>query len=176
MTGKSRSTRQGALRDPLRPVLLDLLTDNQPQHRQETRRQAQLSHSELRQQVLRDLQWLLNCASYESDHSLADLPRVQHSTLNYGIISLAGKRMSEIEWSDIRQSLGDAIQRFEPRILPGTLQVRCLSELGSLELHNILSIELAGQLWCEPFPIDFLFRSEMDLENGHVELRDVGNP
>lgn len=133
-----------------------------------------VSHSELRRRVLRDLQWLFNCVNSESNLDLGDFPQVRRSTLNYGIASLAGKRMSDIEWLDIQRVLTESIIHFEPRILPEGLQVRCISDTGSLELHNVLSIEIKGRLWCVPYPLEFLFRTDVDLENGHFDLKDIG--
>ncbi len=161
-------------RDKIQPVLLDLLTDNEPQKKQEAAAQHLLSHSELRKRVLRDLQWLFNCVNNESSIDLEHYPEVQRSTVNYGITSMAGKRMSDIEWPDIQQALTESILVFEPRILPEGLQVNCISNINSLELHNVLSIEIKGRLWCVPYPLEFLFRTDLDLENGHFELKDVG--
>nr|WP_037385195.1 type VI secretion system baseplate subunit TssE [Serratia sp. DD3] len=161
-------------RDKMQPVLLDLLTDNEPQKKQENSARHLLSHSELRRQVLRDLQWLFNCVNSESNIDLEHYPQVRRSTVNYGIASMAGKRMSDIEWADIQQALTESILTFEPRILPDGLQVRCTSDPHSLELHNVLSIEIKGRLWCVPYPLEFLFRTDVDLENGHFDLKDVG--
>lgn len=52
--------------------------------------------------------------------------------------------MSDIEWHDIQRKLTEAIINFEPRILPQGLQVRCVSDTSSLDLHNVLSIEIKG--------------------------------
>jgi len=161
-------------RDKMQPVLLDLLTDNEPQKKQEIAARNLLSHSELRSRVLRDLQWLFNCANNESSIDLEPYPQVRRSTVNYGITSMAGKRMSDIEWPDIQQALTESILTFEPRILPEGLQVHCISDTDSLELHNVLSIEIKGRLWCVPYPLEFLFRTDVDLENGHFDLKDVG--
>lgn len=114
-------------RDKMQPVLLDMLTDDEPQKKQEAQVRNLVSHSELRRRVLRDLQWLFNCVNSESNLDLGDFPQVRRSTLNYGIASLAGKRMSDIEWLDIQRALTDSILHFEPRILPDGLQVRCIS-------------------------------------------------
>ncbi|CAM4197621.1 type VI secretion system baseplate subunit TssE [Serratia silvae] len=161
-------------RDKMQPVLLDLLTDDEPQKKQEIAARHLLSAGELRHRVLRDLQWLFNCVNSESSIDLEHYPQVRRSTINYGIAPMAGKRMSEIEWSDIQRALTESILTFEPRILPEGLQVRCISDTNSLELHNILSIEIKGRLWCVPYPLEFLFRTDVDLENGHFDLKDVG--
>ncbi len=52
--------------------------------------------------------------------------------------------------------------------------MRCVCDTKSLDLHNVLSIEIKGRLWCVPWPLEFLFRTDVDLENGHFELKDAG--
>ncbi len=161
-------------RDKLQPSLLDRLTDNEPDKRQESSNQQLISHSTLRRHVLRDLQWLFNTINSEAQHDLAPFSQVRRSVLNFGVSPLAGQRMSDIEWHDIQRKLTEAIINFEPRILPQGLQVRCISDTRSLNLHNVLSIEIKGRLWCVPYPLEFLFRTDVDLENGNFELKDVG--
>ncbi len=161
-------------RDKLQPSLLDRLTDNEPDKPREPVNSNLMSHTLLRQQVLRDLQWLFNTINQDASLDLSTLPQVSRSVVNFGVAPLAGKRMSDIEWQDIQHKLTEAIIHFEPRILPQGLQVRCISDTASLDLHNVLSIEIKGRLWCVPYPLEFLFRTDVDLENGHFELRDAG--
>ncbi len=160
-------------RDKMQPSLLDRLTDDAPEKRQEPRNSTLIAHAALRRHVLRDLQWLFNTVNNDAQLSLTGLSQVRRSVVNFGVAGLAGKRMSDIEWQDIQHKLTEAILHFEPRILPQGLQVRCISDTQSLDLHNILSIEIKGRLWCVPYPLTFLFRTDVDLENGHFELKDV---
>jgi len=161
-------------RDKMQPSLLDRLTDDQPQKLQEAANSNLITHSTLRRHVLRDLQWLFNTINHEGPLSLASLAQVRRSVVNFGVAPLAGKWMSDIEWHSIQGKLTEAILNFEPRILPQGLQVRCISDTQSLDLHNVLSIEIKGRLWCVPYPLEFLFRTDVDLENGHFELKDAG--
>ncbi|MGK9172944.1 type VI secretion system baseplate subunit TssE [Yokenella regensburgei] len=161
-------------RDKMQPSLLDRLTDDAPEKRQEPRNSTLIAHAALRRHVLRDLQWLFNTINNEAQNDLSGLHHVRRSVVNFGVAPLAGKRMSDIEWQDIQQKLTQAILHFEPRILPQGLSVRCISDTQSLDLHNVLSIEIKGRLWCVPYPLTFLFRTDVDLENGHFELRDEG--
>lgn len=161
-------------RDKMQPSLLDRLTDDAPDKAQEPANNNLITHSALRRNVLRDLQWLFNTINNEAQQDLSGFDEVRRSVFNFGISPLAGQRMSDIEWNDIQRKLTDAILHFEPRILPQGLQVRCISDTKSLDLHNILSIEIKGRLWCVPYPLEFLFRTDVDLENGHFELKDAG--
>ncbi len=161
-------------RDRLLPTLFDRLTDLEPQHKREAGKDKSISHSTLRKMILRDLQWLFNCNNNESLIDLQAYPAVRRSTVNYGITPLAGKRMSEIEWPDIQKNLTQAILNFEPRIIPEQLKLQCISGRDELDTHNVLSIEIRGLLWCSPHPLEFCFRSDIDLENGYFNLKDIG--
>ena len=158
------------LRERLQPALLDRLTDKSPADRTESMSMAVMSHDSLRQAVLRDLRWLLNTSSKEGDLPFESFPQARVSTLNYGVRAMAGKRMSEIEWTDLEMSLHQAIVLFEPRILADTLEVRCVNDFDGLDHHNVLSFNIRGMLWCIPHPLEFLFRTEIDLESGATEI------
>ena len=161
-------------RDKVQPALLDRLTDDEPEKRAFNPAKNVISHAELRRQVLRDLQWLFNCVNNEAQHDLEAFSQVRSSVLNFGVAPLAGKRMSDIEWSDVQKRLTQAIVNFEPRIIARDLQVKCITDPKSLDTHNILSIEIKGNLWCIPWPLEFLFRTDIDLEIGYFELKDLG--
>ncbi|KOF52424.1 MULTISPECIES: type VI secretion system baseplate subunit TssE [unclassified Achromobacter] len=170
----ARRQARGAALDRLQPALLDRLMDDNPGERTEPPGRAVMSHMELRAAVLRDLRWLLNTVNLETTDDISPYRWVHGSTLNYGVRAMAGKRMSEIDWVDVEDSIRDAIIRFEPRILPDTIEVRCVTDTGTLEHYNVLSLSIRGLLWCEPHPLEFLFRSDIDLESGHIDLRDLG--
>src|SRR3546814_6920882 len=71
----------------------------------------------LRLAVLRDLRWLLNTVNLQTTDDLSPYRCVPDSTLNFGVRAMAGKRMSEIDWVDVEDSIRNAIAAFEPRIL-----------------------------------------------------------
>ncbi|MEQ1962103.1 GPW/gp25 family protein [Xenorhabdus khoisanae] len=161
-------------RDKMLPSLLDRLTDNDTAKKKESVSNYLLSHKALRQNVLRDLQWLLNSINREPNQDLSSFPEIQHSVYNFGMEPLAGRNMSDIEWCDIQNKIINAIRIFEPRIIPDNLQVNCISDINSLSLYNVLSIEIKGFLWCIPWPLEFLFRSDIDLENGYFIMKETG--
>ncbi|CDH23235.1 type VI secretion system baseplate subunit TssE [Xenorhabdus bovienii] len=161
-------------RDRMQSSLLDRLTDNEPDKKKENMNNYLLSHRTFRQNVLRDLQWLLNSINKELNQDFSCFPEIQRSAYNFGIAPLAGKNMSDIEWSDIQNKIIKAIHIFEPRIIPNELQVNCISDIRSLSLYNTLSIEIKGFLWCIPWSIEFLFRSDLDLEHGSFTMKEAG--
>jgi len=163
--------RRATMRDRLQPALLDRLVDDAPQQRSESADAGIISRDQLRAAVLRDLRWLLNTVNLESTSALDSLNQVQASALNFGV--RAGQRMSDIDWADVESAIREAIIRFEPRILPGSVEVACIAMADALEHYNVLSLEIRGMLWCVPFSQAFLFRTDIDLESGHMDLRDA---
>lgn len=158
----------------LQPVLLERLTDDHVDQVREADGAFLLTRSMLRESVLRDLRWLLNTIHLETTDDLSAHTEARQSVINYGIGALAGQLIAELEWPDIESSIREAILLFEPRILADSLQVRCLADPLVQARHNVLSLELSGELWCVPYPMEFIFRSEIDLECGYIVLRSLG--
>ena len=144
--------------DRLQPALLDRLTDDEPDKKQEPREARVLSRSRMRQSVLRDLAWLFNATRLESSTDLSPAPYVRRSV------------------TDLTRAIREAILSFEPRILPSTLEINTLLEGGDLDHHNVLGVEIHGQLWAQPVPMEFLVRTDFDLETGKVKITDLISP
>ncbi|MCX5590772.1 type VI secretion system baseplate subunit TssE [Alcaligenes endophyticus] len=159
-------------RQPLQASLLDRLRDEQPEQRRDVN-QGGHTIEQTKQHVLRDLAWLLNTVNLEAGVSLQRYPQVQRSSVNYGVAALAGKRLSDIEWHTLERAVQSAILRFEPRILPHSLQVRCLTEAGDLQQHNVIALLIKAQLWAQPYPRELLVRTEIDLETSQIVLQEL---
>lgn len=158
--------------DQLQPALLDRLTDEEPDKKLEPRLQRVISKRRLREAVLRDLAWLFNTTRMDAAMDAASLPHARKSVINYGLPALAGQTASMIEVPDLERAIKQSILDFEPRILPESLHVRAL-EIAGLDHHNVIGVEISGQLWAQPLPLELLVRTEIDLETGQVEVSDL---
>ncbi|MBL8310061.1 MAG: type VI secretion system baseplate subunit TssE [Burkholderiales bacterium] len=158
--------------DRLQPALLDRLADDEPHNRKELLQNSVVSKGRLKRTVLRDLGWLLNTTAHHTSDQLAQHPEVRRSVINFGVPVLSGQYFSGIDWREVERGILDAIQTFEPRILPDTLKVTAIFEGESKGAHNILQFEIRGELWSMPFPIELLIRSDLDLETGHFTVKD----
>jgi type VI secretion system protein ImpF len=127
----------------------------------------------MRQAVLRDLAWLFNATKMESGAAMARWPYARRSVINFGLPALSGQTASRIEIQDLERDIRQAILDFEPRILPDSLEVKALVELSSLDHHNVIGIQIHGQLWAQPVPLELLIRTEIDLETGKVQIADL---
>jgi type VI secretion system protein ImpF len=162
-----------ALHDRLQPALLDRLTDDQPDKKVEPRENRVLSKSRMRQAVLRDLAWLFNTTRLESGPDMANAPYARRSVVNFGLPAFSGMVASSLDVADLARAIRQAILDFEPRIIPGSLQVRTLVDAGQLDHHNVIGVEIQGHLWAQPVPLELLVRTEIDLETGKVEMADL---
>jgi len=165
-----------APQDRLQPALLDRLTDDEPDKKVEPREARVLSKRKLRESVLRDLAWLFNATQLEAVNPLAKAPFVRKSVLNFGLPALSGSTASSLDVTDLTRAVRDAILTYEPRILPATLEVRALLDAGTLDHHNVIGVEVHGQLWAQPIPLEFLIRTDFDLETGKVHITDLASP
>ena len=162
--------------DRLQPALLDRLTDDEPDKKQEPREARVLSKARMRQSVLRDLAWLFNATRFEGSTELTEAPFVRQSVLNFGLPAMSGKVASSLDVTDLTRAIREAILTFEPRILPHTLEIKTLLEAGVLDHHSVIGVEIHGQLWAQPVPLEFLVRTDFDLETGKVRITDLISP
>ena len=129
---------------------------------------ASISHSQLRELVIRDLLYLLNTASYYTDnHAYFSQNETYRCVMNYGIHPLSGKRASEIDWLDVENNITASIRAFESRILAESLEVKCLTKHVDDILHNQVSIQITGLIRSSPHPERFVLTTKLDLETGN---------
>ena len=162
-----------APQERLQPALLDRLTDDEPQNKQESREMRVITKTRLRRAVLRDLAWLFN-ATAPVGIDWDGCPEAQHSILNFGLPAFSGLTASTVDVLDLEGALRQAILDFEPRILPTTLHVEALLADNPLGTHNVISVRIQGELWAQPVPLELLVQTVVDLETGEVSLRDFG--
>ena len=159
----------------LQPALLDRLTDEEPTKTQEPAERRVMSKSRLRQAVLRDLAWLFNSTKPADDDDLLQSAHIQRSVLNFGLPALSGRAASSLDITELERTIRQAIVDFEPRILPATLEVKALAIASALDHHNVIGVQIRGELWAQPVPLELLVRTEIDLETGRVEIADLAH-
>lgn len=154
----------------LLPTLFDRLRDDAPHRRTELASEISLSQNELLQIIYRDLGYLLNTVNIANTINLEAFPVAEASTINYGISPLAGGYLSEKKWRNIERIIRRAILNFEPRLLPDSLSVIPLANGESSHHYNILQFEISALVHADPYPIEFLVQSSVDLESSRLSL------
>jgi type VI secretion system protein ImpF len=159
-------------KERLQPSLLDRLTDDEPGEKQESRDKRVLSPVRLRESALRDLGWLFNTTQLSAVQDLTGYPEITRSVLNYGLPDLAGRTASGIDVTRFEGLLKQAIWDFEPRLLRNTVTVRLIVNQDEMS-YNAMSFIVEAELWSQPIPLQLYLRTEIDLENGTANVREV---
>ena len=159
-------------RDRLYPSLLDRLIDDDPSRLTEPRENRSATLQKLRDNVLRDLNWLFNATQSSVDFEGDEL--LSGSVINFGLPALAGRPASQYDLTELSRVLREVIIRFEPRILAHTLKVR--AERNTSDSHNVIGFRIEGQLWSQPIPLEIFMRTEIDLESGLTNVVESKGP
>lgn len=167
------ASRAGA-QDRIQPALLDRLTDDNPDEQVEGDTSRTFSLARLREAILRDLSWLLNTSQLSTTVDLVPYPEVAMSTLNYGVRSRTGREVGGLDPSALRHEILLSLRRFEPRLLPETLEVTVIED----KRDGTFQFRIEADLWANPLPLRMLMRTEAGEITGTVrvvEMRGEGS-
>ncbi|GJH27473.1 type VI secretion system baseplate subunit TssE [Caballeronia novacaledonica] len=159
--------------DRLQPTLLDRLIDDDPTSRTDPAGERFLSHRGLRAAVLRDVSWLFNTTNLGSEIDEEQFAHAFASVLNYGLPCLSGRFASTVDPVVLEQAIRIAIERFEPRIDPSTLEIEPVLDRSVLDMHNQIALVIRGLLWAQPVPLEFALRTQIDLEEGGITVLEL---
>lgn len=160
------------LTERLQPSLLDRLTDDSPGDLKETRDSRVIDLRRLREIIQRDLSWLLNTYDNSSMFDVEEYPNVANSVLTYGVTEVAGEYATGERALLIRNSMQRAIEKFEPRIIPGTLDVVLRDDDGKGQ--TVINFDIAAEMWAQPMPMELYLRTQVDVTTGELILERPG--
>ncbi len=159
-----------ALQDRLQPVLLDRLLDDQPGKLEESRERRVMNMSQIRQAILRDLDYLLNTAARPEGDMIYDFPLAARSVLNFGTVPFSGRTTSDQARERLRAGVERAISQFEPRLQQGTVKVKRVEKADEQSGLVAVGFELSGEVHPLPMPDNLFVRTEIDLELNQWKL------
>jgi type VI secretion system protein ImpF len=154
----------------LMPTLLDRLRDDAPHRQVEAPEEYTVTRKQMRDVVQRDLAYLLNTASIEDQIDRERYPHAAASTVNFGVPPLAGSFLATRQWNDIERMIRQAITDFEPRLIPGSLVVSPRHAIDAGEHQNILAFDVRGMVHMDPYPLEFMVQSSLDLETSEIQI------
>ncbi|MGB3278296.1 MAG: type VI secretion system baseplate subunit TssE [Pseudorhodobacter sp.] len=160
------------LTERLQPSLLDRLTDEDPTNPKESRDSRVIDLRRLREIIQRDLVWLLNTFDNSSLIDAERYPNATNSVLAYGVQEVAGEYSTTARAGKIRTSIHRAIEKFEPRIIPGSLDV--LLRDSESKGQTLVTFDIAADMWAQPLPMELYLRSEVDITTGELKLERPG--
>jgi type VI secretion system protein ImpF len=157
------------MQDRILPALLDRLTDDHPDQRVEGEVSRTFSLARLREAVLRDLSWLLNTSQLSATVDLTPYPEIARSTLNYGVHSRTGQEVGGIDPSFLRHETLLSLRRFEPRLLPESLQVVVIED----RRDGTFQFKIEAELHAEPQPARMMMRTEVNETTGSIRVVEM---
>ncbi|WP_144159866.1 type VI secretion system baseplate subunit TssE [Paraburkholderia sp. BCC1885] len=157
----------------LLPTLLDRLRDDAPQRQTEAPEEYAVTRTQMRDILQRDLAFLLNTTSIEDQIDRVRYPEAAASTINFGVPALAGAYIAARKWVDIEQIIRRAILEFEPRLIQDSLAVVPLVGNDARNHYNLMMFEVHGMIHMDPYPLEFLVQSSLDLETSRMNVAHV---
>ena len=148
-------------RDEILPALLDRLTDDEPNNRNEPRLPRAQVVRALKVSLRRDLEWLLNTRRNIEDPE--DWMReVQYSLHQYGLPDLTTYSLgTSHDQGLLAHLLEDAIAKFEPRL--SNVIVSMVPIAGT---NRILRFQIEGVLLIDTGPERIQFDTTLELASG----------
>jgi type VI secretion system protein ImpF len=155
---------------PLRPSLLDRLTDREPKVSREPPSYQTQSRRELKESLRRDLEWLLNARRtiIEPPETATELAK---SVYNYGVPDFTNyATKSAQDKQRLARVIEIAILNFEPRLSGVTVAVRETSAAA-----RTLKFQIEALLKLEPAPERVFFDAQLEVNTSHCTVEGGSN-
>jgi len=125
---------------------------------------------DVRRDVLRNLEWLLNTEQPSEFAREQPIPQaVERSVLCFGVPGYSGKVHSVIDVDELAWRIRERILLFEPRLERSTLEVAAIRGAGTHHF-NRLQFRIHGWIRAQPERIELAVQSELDMESGRASL------
>lgn len=146
---------------PIQASILDRLIDDDPENQDSPARSNGISLAELRANVKRDIEALLN--SRLQWHTWpAEYTELSSSCLTYGLPDFSSMPVSSAEGRELLCDIvKDTLLKFEPRFV----QVEVHTESEELPLNRVLNLKIEALLYADPEPEYISFNSEVEPVN-----------
>ncbi len=127
------------------------------------------SWQDVRRDVLRNLEWLLNTEAPSLVAGRVPPTAVAESVLCFGVPPYSGRTQSTMDPDEVAWALRSRIIAFEGRIDRHTLEVTALNT-HQRHRFNKMQFSVHGFLRADPLPLEFLIQTELDMETGQARI------
>ncbi|MGI1678140.1 MAG: type VI secretion system baseplate subunit TssE [Cellvibrionaceae bacterium] len=154
---------------PVLPSLLDRLIDEDPQRTVEPVKSFSTLLSDIKSNIRRDLENLLNTRLYRYN-AIDHLDELDTSLVNYGVSDFSHVQFeSEDERLNFAWRVSDIIRKFEPRFERVFVEIEPLGE----EFERTLYLKINAILLVEPDPVPLIFDSRIRTSDRSLRLREL---
>lgn len=155
---------------PLLPSLLDRLMDEDPAARFEPVKPVGALLRDIKANLRRDLEWLLNTRRSQPEQVLDRYPELRHSLMAYGLPDFSGVPLGSAEHREtFRATVQSTIKRLEPRLSQVLVEMH---PIGAPE-ERTLYLRITAMLLVEPDPVPLLLDSRIQAQDRTVRLREL---
>ena len=124
---------------------------------------------DVRRDVIRNLEWLLNTEAPPRLAGQVPSEAVQRSVLCFGIEPYSGRPQSGMDPKEMSWRIRERILAFESRVDHHTLEVMPAEEDGQRRF-NKMRFTVRGHLRADPLPLEFVVQTEIDMESGVAKV------
>jgi type VI secretion system protein ImpF len=148
--------------------ILDRLLDYEPEISHEPVASRSKSLRQLKQSVMRDLEWLLNTRQ-KVDGIPSDLTEVNRSVVAYGLPDFTTiNHKNPADQNRIRRTIESAIAFFEPRLEDVIVTIE-----SSSETQRLMRFRIDARLKVDPAPEPVTFDTTLQLTSGQYSLKET---
>jgi type VI secretion system protein ImpF len=129
-----------------------------------------ITEAQLRSELTRDLDMLMNTTNMGSTIDLSDAPEVERSIVNFGLPDIVNRTIDENRVEDIVDELKAAILAFEPRLIASTLGVArdLKADAGVLAIR----FNVTGEMSCDPVAVPVQFIADLEVGSSKLSIRN----
>lgn len=125
----------------------------------------------LRQELADDLGTLLNTINMASAEDLTGLERVQKSILNFGVTDLTAVTSDSTDADDLARQLSIVLERFEQRLIPGSIQVKAQESKDDASGH--IRFHVNADMYSTPVDVAVEFVADIEADSGKMKVTRV---
>jgi type VI secretion system protein ImpF len=130
---------------------------------------ASITEPQLRAELARDLDALLNTTNLASAIDLSEHEEVRRSIVNFGLPDIINRTIDENRANDIVDEIREAVIVFEPRILKDTIKVKRDNTIDAATLA--IRFLVSGEMACNPVAVPVEFVADLEVGMGKLGLR-----
>jgi len=156
---------------PVLPSLLDRLIDDDPKQTSEVVKPFGIVLKEIRANIRRDLENLLNTRIYRQQ-SIDNYSELEKSVINYGLPDFSRLQFgSEEHCQEFKWLIQTTITRYEPRFQRVQVDINSIGE----DYERTLYLKISAVLMVEPDPVPLIFDSRVRTIDRAVSLRELNH-
>jgi type VI secretion system protein ImpF len=130
---------------------------------------ASITEPQLRAELSRDLDALLNTTNLASAIDLSEHEEVRRSIVNFGLPDVVNRTIDENRANDIVDEIREAVATFEPRIIRKTLTVSRDDTIDAATLA--IRFIVTGEMSCNPVAVPVQFIADLEVGTGKLGIR-----